>query len=236
MKPDVLIIGDSHAKALQNGCEALGLNVMHAGFSGRNWHEGNITHDPETGLWMRRAWAQKKFAEMREQLGTDTLARPGVPVLFSVGFHLGRLVPPFGWNGHVALPDGPARSKDRLSVSRGFVEDYVDAYRAKHFKLIREFAQSADLTVIAPPHSFERENYAAFREVVSERIRACGADLFDSKDNFAGQSGVLPESLLEPDGIHGNTDYGIRVIEALLDRGLLKVKRLQRRKALSAGE
>lgn len=221
MKPDVLIIGDSHAKALQQGCERIGIRTMHAGFSGRNWHEGNIGYHKKTGLWMRRAWAQKKFSDMREQLGVDTLAEPGVPILFSIGFHLGRLVPPFGWNGHTVLSENAAATEDRMIVSKAFLEDYIEAYRSAHFKLIRQFARRTALTVVAPPHSFDRENYAAFRDVISDRIRACGATLYDPKDDLTDDTGLLPDTLLEADGIHGNADYGRRIIEVLLDKGLL---------------
>ena len=224
MKPDVLIIGDSHSDALKQGCDALGISSIHMTFSGRNWHEGVIIPHRKHGIWIKgRRWAQNKFSELKETLGVDNLANSGLPVLGSFGFHLGRMVPPFGWNDHVVFAEMPAEPGPELCVSQGFVEDYVAHYRSPHFSLVRRFARGSDLLIVAPPPAFDRLNFAAFRREVARRIVENGAQLYDPEEDFLDAEGRMPADLLEADAVHGNAAYGRKVVEILVDRELLNL-------------
>lgn len=224
MKPDVLVIGDSHAAPLAWGCEALGLKVEHISFSGRNWHEGNIFPHPEHGIWvMKRRWAQKIFTDLKETLGVDNLAQSGMPVLGSFGYHMGRLVPPFGWHDHVSPAPGEEMPQSALHASSGFVTDYVHAFRNQHFRLAREFAKGSKLALIAPPPAFDRPNYEAFRSEITRRLKGEGAKVYDPKEDFLDpKTGLMQAELLAGDNVHGNEEYGRQLVAKLIERGYLE--------------
>ncbi|MGV6812698.1 MAG: hypothetical protein ACWA47_10655 [Brevirhabdus sp.] len=221
MKPDVLVIGDSHAAPLAWGCEALGLKVEHISFSGRNWHEGNIIPHDDHGIWVKkRRWAQKIFTDLMEQLGVSNLANTGMPVLGSFGYHMGRLVPPFGWNDHVSPAEDEPFPENHLHASSAFVSDYVHLYRNPHFRLARNFARGSRLALIAPPPAFSRPNYKAFRLEITRRLMAEGAAVYDPEEDFIDpETGVMRPELLAGDNIHGNEEYGRQLVSKLIERG-----------------
>lgn len=221
MKPDVLVIGDSHAGPLALGCQSLGLEVEHISFSGRNWHEGNIIPHKEHGIWVKkRRWAQKIFLDLKERLGVSNLSQSGLPVLGSFGFHMGRLVPPFGWNGHVSPTPQETMPDNTLHASSGFLRDYIDFYRSPHFRLARDFAAGSKLALIAPPHAFERDNYAAFRHEITRRLSGVGARVYDPNEDFLDpKTGLMRADLMAGDNVHGNEEYGRQLIAKLIERG-----------------
>lgn len=221
MKPEVLVIGDSHAAPLAWGCEAMGLNVAHISFSGRNWHEGNIIPHKDHGIWVKkRQWAQNIFLGLMDTLGVRNLSQTGLPVLGSFGFHMGRLVPAFGWNEHVSPGHGEAMPAESLHASLGFVADYVDAFRAPHFRLARDFARGSKLALVAPPPAFNRPNYAVFRAEITRRLEKEGARVYDPELDFLDpDTGVMRSEFLAGDNVHGNEDYGRELVQKLISRG-----------------
>ena len=222
MKPDLLIIGDSHSAALRAGCDQLRIACLMASFSGAVWHDGHITYHDELGITSSRKWASSLLDDIRTKLGARHLARAGVPVLFSVGFHLGRLVPGFGWNGHRVFRSGAEVPGDRMAVSSGLLRDYISEFRSSHFELIEGFARDTAVTVVAPP-PLNRENYAAFSDAIVEEMERRKLRVFDPRGHFADESGALPEELLEADQVHGNAEYGRLVMKKLIEESFLQM-------------
>ena len=222
MKPDLLIIGDSHSAALRAGCEQLRISCLTAGFSGGSWHKGQISHDDELGITFDRKWGRKRLDGIRAELGTKHLARADIPVLFSAGFHLGRLVPAFGWNGHKVFRSDLEMPEDRMAVSAGFMREYLCAFRSAQIDIIEAFARDTSVTVVAPPPS-DRENFLEFGEGIVEEMEGRGLRVYDPRQDFADENGRLPEDLLEADQAHGNARYGQLVVERLIELGLLRL-------------
>ena len=218
--PDLLILGDSHSTALAEGCAAHGIRAEVLGFSGNLWHAGHVALHRTQGLRVRGAAMQARLMAMRDRLGGGPILRPDLPVLASVGFHLGRLVPPFGFHGHVAGAGEFEAGEDRLFASSALVAAYVAAFRAPHVRMLARMARLAPLAAVAPPPFYTAPNYPAIYEEVVRAIRAAGVALYDPRDDWGGEAPLDP-AWLAPDGVHGNAAYGASVIGHMIDRGLI---------------
>jgi hypothetical protein len=219
--PDLMVLGDSHGAALLAGARLLGLSADGLTFSGAAWHEGRFTYG-RSGFEPRNAPAvRQQMAALRERMGVANPFESSRPVLTTMGFHLGRLVPPFGWHGHRVASAGEAADADAPGVSAAFLEAYVRHYRDAHIRLAKRIAARAPLVVVAPPPAFDRPNYAAFRETVTRMMRAEKLTVYDPAEDLAGTDGLLDPRHLEEDGIHGTAEYGAAVVTILVKRGLL---------------
>ena len=221
MTPDVLIIGDSHSVALSAGCEQLEISCLTASFSGAIWHDGHISYHDELGIAFSRKWGRKLLDEIRAEIGVEHLAKAGVPVMFSAGFHLGRVVPAFGWSGHKAFRNDVEMPDDRMAVSAGFMREYLCEFRTAQFDLIEGFARHTPVVVVAPPPT-DRENFPEFSEATIELMKERGLRVYDPRADFADENGRLPDDLLEADQTHGNARYGQLVVERIIQLGYLK--------------
>lgn len=219
MKPELLILGDSHAIALKGGAEILGIRVEALHFSGSQWHDGNFAYG-ENGFEPRGVRAGlAQLQELRDKLGVQDVFACGVPVISTMGFHLGRLVPPFGWAGHHVAADPTGAG---LVASTALAEDYVAHYRARHIRVARRLGRAAArLVMVAPPPAFERPNYGAFRAIVMRQMAAAGLTVYDPAPDLLPEGGILPDAMLMPDGVHATAECGAKVLAAMRDRGLL---------------
>jgi hypothetical protein len=220
-EPDLLILGDSHSVALKAGCDALGLRAEMLSFSGNIWHQGLVSLHRNRGIFVRNRAFQQRVAELAGRLGRGNVLSAEVPVLASFGFHLGRIVPPFGYNGHRTDAEGFLADETSQFASRALAEAYVRHFRRGHVRMLRRLSDMVPTIAVAPPDIFGAANYPLFVTIVKEMIREAGVALFDPcAELFPGQAG-LPERFLTEDGVHGNAAYGQRVIGLLLDRGLI---------------
>lgn len=220
-EPDLLILGDSHSVALKAGCDALGLRAEMLSFSGNIWHQGLVSLHRNRGVFVRNRAFQQRVAELAARLGRGNVLSAEVPVLASFGFHLGRIVPPFGFNGHRIDAAGFLADGTSQFASRALAEAYVRHFRQGHVRMLRRLSDVVPTIAVAPPDIFGAVNYPLFVAIVKEMIRDAGVALFDPcEELFPGQGG-LPAEFLTEDGVHGNADYGARVIGLLLDRGLI---------------
>jgi hypothetical protein len=219
--PDVLIVGDSHTAALKAGCDTHGLRSEVVGFSGNLWHAGHIVLHRTHGLWVRGAAMQARLKEVQDSLGGGSLLRPDLPVLASVGFHLGRLVPAFGFRNHASTRQGFEAAEGRLFASSALIADYAEHFRRPHMRLLLRMARQAPVTAVAPPHFYAAENYPAFYDYLCRAIRGTGLPFYDPRDDWPGE-GPLGAEYLAADGVHGNDAYGAKVIGHMLNRGLLR--------------
>lgn len=223
-EPEVYFIGDSHCAALLAGAKLLGLRAEGASWSGSTWHDGRFALN-ENGIVPRKLpQAERIMEDLRSRLGRERVVPPGLPVVSTLGFHLGRLVPPYGWNGHEALPRAEGYPETAEITSRAFLRDYIRHHRNRHFRIARRWARQENLILVAPPPAFERPSYRAFREELRGWYRGEGLTVFDPAPEFAAEEGALvPPALLEEDGIHGTPEYGARILRAMLREGVLNL-------------
>ena len=220
-EPDLLILGDSHSVALKAGCDALGLRAEMLSFSGNIWHQGLVSLHRNRGVFVRNRAFQQRVVELAARLGRGNVLSAEVPVLASFGFHLGRIVPPFGYNGNRTDAAGFLADETCLFASRALAEAYVRHFRQGHVRMLRRLSDMVPTVAVAPPDIFGAVNYPLFVTIVKEMIRDAGVTLFDPcAELFPGQAG-LPEGLLAEDGVHGNAAYGERAVGLLLERGLI---------------
>ncbi|WP_158967171.1 hypothetical protein [Chachezhania sediminis] len=221
MAIDLIIVGDSHGRALSEGARRLGLNVREVTFSGNYWHNGRFQYRRYGFRVVRVGQAQQQLADLQQELGVADIMTAGLPVLTTMGFHLGRLVPPIGWYGHSSNPDDLETDPGARFLSADFLCDYVDFYRAKHLQCASRMSRAGKLIVVAPPVLFERPNYAIVRDHIKQRLIEAGVELYEPMENLPCIDGVLAPELVAPDGTHGNGDYGRLVVEGMQTQGLL---------------
>lgn len=219
--PDLLILGDSHTAALKAGCDAHGLKADVLGFSGNFWHAGHIFLNRALDLRVRGAAMQARIKAVEESLGGGSVLRPDLPVLASVGFHLGRLVPPFGFGNFATEQAGFDAAEDRLFASSALVSDYALHFRGGHLRFLRRLSRLVPLTVVAPPHFYTGQNYAAFYGFLADAIRGTGVRFCDPREAWGGHGAPLGPEFLSADGVHGNEAYGARIVGHMVEEGLI---------------
>ena len=218
---DLLIIGDSHSAAIKAGCDAVGLRNEMLLLSGNIWHERLVSLHPEHGIWVRgKAW-QQRILDIRARIGGRSLLSPELPVIASIGFHLGRIVPPFGFRGHVTGAAEFDADPDSLFASRAVVEAYARHWRLAHVRLLRRMSRLAPLVAVMPPNVYPLPNYPAFLDVMAAMIRAAGVTLYDPREDIGTRGKLLSRSYLGEDGVHGNARYGRELVEAMARRGMI---------------
>ncbi|MCA0045124.1 hypothetical protein [Celeribacter litoreus] len=220
---DFLILGDSHTLALMNGAEKLGYRVATIQFSGAGWHDKRFVIG-NNGFEIRAVPAAKKRLDaLRAELGVKDVFASGLPVLSTVGFHLGRLTAPIGWNKHRVFQEDLVYEDDQNFMSKSMLRDIVVDGRARHFRLARRLIrQKVPLTIVAPPRVARATNADMSRNIVIEHYRELGVSAYDpQQDIFDKSTGLCPPSYILADGHHGSTAYGAKVIEKLIKRKLL---------------
>ena len=220
--PDAIIIGDSHSNTLVAGCAANWLRVEMLRLSGNFWHSGSVFFHGRHGVWTRGlATAQAEILELRERLGGLSLISPEVPVIAAMGFHLGRIVPPFGVNGHVTDAATFAADPTAAYASAAMVDAMAMHFRGPHIQMAQRMSRHGNMVLVVPPRLFPGSNYDRFTAAIAARMTAAGVRLFDpSREMFGSEQGLPPE-LAAPDGVHGNDSYGVRAIKLMLDQGLI---------------
>ena len=222
MLPDLLIIGDSHTTALVAGCEAHNLKAETLRFSGNFWHSGHVQFHPQHGVWVRRSKAmQQQVLDVRERLGGRSLVSRDIPILGSMAFNLGRIVPPFGFNRHVTEAGSFLDDPESSYASQALVNAYVEAARRQQILMVRRIARLASLILVVPPKLRVRSNYTTFSNAIAGRLASSGVRLFDPSPTLCRPDEALQAEYLAPDGLHGNREYGSAVIGLLLSEGLI---------------
>jgi hypothetical protein len=220
--PDLLVIGDSHSNALVEGCVAHGLRVEMLRFSGNLWHAGRIVLHEEHGLWVTGSRGlQRQVLELRGRLGGRSVLSPDVPVMATLGFHLGRLVPPFGLHGHTTDVSHFESNPEALYASHALLDAYLGAHRGALIRLARQMSRQTRAVFVAPPHFAERPNYRSFLTGLVRRMRALRLNVHNPNETLAPTGSVVRSDYLTGDGNHGNGAYGTAVIAEMLEKGLI---------------
>lgn len=221
MRPDLLIVGDSHSAALHEAALARGMTSEMLYISGNFWHENQMRPHRTQGVSAPyRRGLNRKIAEFNGRVGGSAFARD-VPVLASIGYHLGRLVPLFSRHGHTPDAAHMAGNDALLFVSDDFLLSYVLHHRDNLFRLLRFGGQHATMTVIAPPLIQTDPVALHVARRITAVLRKHGLTVFDPRDEEDWADRPLPDDLRAPDGVHGNAAYGAEVLRRLSERGLL---------------
>lgn len=232
--PRAILVGDSHVLALQQGCEALGIPVAMLKSGGIHWNAGKIrVFAPRRRRTPVMPKLESAVRALERQLSVTDVFDSGLPVIASVGFHVGHLARGFGGAGHVAGRPPAGLSVEEtdgcLFASQAVLEAFVNARRARHFKLLSHIAGKCRLTVVLPPRAPKNEGKIRFRHniealtsCIAGRLTRMGLEVYDPNAEFAGDGAPLPWSLVNEDGFHGTPEYGLRVVERLVARGALE--------------
>lgn len=221
MSIDLIVLSDSHGRAISEGAKAFGLNTRELSFSGNGWHTGRFRCGKNGFFPVANKQRRRVMTELQDELGEKNVMKAGIPVVSTIGFNLGRLVPPFGYRGHRALHDDVIDDEELLFVSDDFIEDYITAFRAKHFATARKMSKAGNLIIIPPPIFLERANFRVFREKIKNRLRTVGATVFDPMDELADSNGLLSEVFDAGDQEHANGAYGQEVVKCLQNNDLI---------------
>ena len=224
MKPEFIIIGDSHTKALKDGFDALGIQTEIMQHSGDTYHRNMIRMNYHGKFFSKKKYIMRQFSAMAEKLGMDSLADGTIPVVASIGYHLGRLIPPLWWNDHVLYNDGAKMKPGQMVMSQDFLETYIGQSRVGHFRLIKRMSRHADLTIIAPPPFDDRYAMRAATKYISGRIKSLNVNVYDARQDLCQNGKPFLAKLIHTDGVHGNKKYGKLVVESLLNQGLIQRK------------
>lgn len=222
MQPDLVIVGDSHTAALHEGAVAGGFRSELLYISGNHWHENRMLRHQTQGLSAPyRPGLNRTIAAFAKKVGGSVFPAD-IPVLASIGYHLGRLSPMLKRTGHSPDADEVAQDESLLFLSEAFVTSYIFAHRDSLFRVLRYARQKADLIVVAPPIIRADPISLHLAARITSILRANGIQVFDPREeaDWAGQP--LPEHFRAPDMVHGNAAYGAEVLARIFDRGLIR--------------
>ena len=224
-KGAVVVIGDSHSRTLADGCAALGLETHAFSISGQAWFQGKIHPSKEHGIMGTPGPPRKKMRALLDEMGVTNIFDKDLPFLCSFGFNLGRVNSAISVHGHKAFSDmDPKVEGDDISISTAFLRTYLEHHSGRNFRVAKNIAKNAPLVMVVPPRTGDTHNRRTIIDFVSTRYRQFGIDVVDPGDKMVTKStGVLPKKYLNPDQIHGNEDYGKKVVGDLIKDGVLVV-------------
>lgn len=220
MGAEVLIIGDNHTDCLAWGCERLGVGFHHIRSSSGAWYEGKYGFEDGRGLTAQPGPPRKKLNAIRVALGYENIFDAGLPVVASFGFNLGMLMSGISAAGHRVMAAGKGTGP---VMSRAFSQKYVEANNGANFAILEQMAAVAPVTMVVPPRADRDPNRLQFVEMISDRMMALGAGVFDPSVMITQDAAKpLDRSWLREDGTYGTADYGVRAIKALLDHAVIE--------------
>lgn len=232
MPAKVLIIGDSHTIALHDGCDALGIGYHKVYGTGGAWFEGRYKFMQKRGLVSKPGPNRKKLLQLADEMGHSNIFDAGLPVIASFGFNFGKLLGALEtWRHSIPDQKGCYDNDAEAVMSRGFAEEYVEALCGKNFRIIKNIARIADVTMVVPPRADASHNRVQLTDIITQRMTDVGAKVFDPGRVFTkSRKKALPAKYLSEDQIHGTSDYGQKIVEQLVELGALGSK-LKLRKA-----
>ena len=215
-KPDYIILGDSHSIALNNGAKLEDLSVETINYSGALWHKGILSFGPR-GFECRGApSAMRKINSIREKYKINTLTDLDVPIVSTMGYHLGLLLGPLSWNGHqIHNAQTTDVNEGTRVISTAFFNDYLSHFRARHFTVAKRLSNRTRFIIVPPPISQETLNSRYVRDMITDKYKSMGITVYDPMDDLAGSDGLLPKKLLLPDNIHATAEYGQLVMSKI---------------------
>lgn len=223
MQAEVLIIGDSHTDTLAWGCQRLGIGYHHVRSSGGAWFEGKYGFHAKRGLIAQPGPPRKKLAAVKDAMGVKNIFDAGLPVIASFGFNLGMMMSAVKvHNQEIIGTDGTIENPAKTVLSQGFAEAYVEAKCGKNISIVKNIAKIAELTMVVPPRADVNPNRFRFVDIISDRMMAAGASIFDPSMMITNdQVKPLDPSWIRQDGVHARPEYGERAIKVLIEHQVI---------------
>jgi hypothetical protein len=217
-----VIVGDSHTAALHEAAVAAGLQSELLYISGNHWHENKMLRHQTQGLAAPyRPGLNRTIAAFAKKLGGSVFPAE-IPVLASIGYHLGRLSPILKRTGHSPDAEEVAQDDSLLFLSDAFLTSYIFAHRDALFRVLRFARQKSDMIVVAPPIIRTDPVSLHLAARITSILRANGIQVFDPREEEDWAGKPLPEHLRAADMVHGNMAYGAEVLSRILNRGLIR--------------
>lgn len=226
IKPDVLFLGDSHVIALDKGARELGIQTESVQYSGNMLNLYGIGYRKRTIFVPTAKKGNKKVIEVQEKYDVADILDLGVPVITNLGFHLGRFISPFDWKHHKTYrAHNYGRYENEIVISNSFLTDYIINYRRQLLSFVKLMSERCDVLLVPPPKVKHVANYDLARQIIIDLMEKNNIPIFDPAHLIADESGYTPKELLESDGAHGTTEYGVLVMKELQQRGFIPQSR-----------
>ncbi len=226
---DLLIIGDSHARAIANGAAALGLDVASYANSAGAWRDGAVKLSKVGSFASPRPRARMNIKSFEDAAGGKAPLFSGAPVIASLVFDVPQFVSDFRWHklGSYLTEDHGAKH-ERLMSSR-FTRAYLREQRREMLEGLKVIATKAPLLIVVPPVFRTWPLQRALKAELSQLVKDAGLALYDPNEHFADDKGLIPDSYKHEDGQHGNPAFGEAVLSDILKKGLLPISEQRRR-------
>ncbi|SOC06488.1 hypothetical protein [Rhodobacter maris] len=222
MTPEVLLIGDSHTIALEDGAKALGIATEAFRIGGAGWHEGKFAWGSDGIVPRASPMGRNAIEAIRARHGVTNILHLGVPVLTTVGFHLGSLTRGLRWNNHVVLGSDGVAPEQGILVTESFLTRYIQSLRTQHLRVLRRMAREAQVIVVPPPPLGLDLNGRSARAIVISLMQKAGLTIFDPMQELLSGETDLPDRFFDAeDPNHANAAFGKLVMETLRARGLI---------------
>lgn len=221
-----LLLGDSHAGPIGRAARKAGIPFQGGPIgAGREFTDSFFTardHRGGADIAFRADEAEEHYRRFLTELGVDSLAGLGIP-----------LVATFGFCAHfVALRENWDLYRDRSGAVRpdflaGALFGAVVRAAVRDALAFYAHAVGLGLRVLAvmPPQRVPGQSDPAVFMAAQERIRLAvtelGVEVVDLRRRTTGPDGLQRPELCEADDeIHGNLAFGRIILAELLDRGL----------------
>lgn len=215
----LIVVGDSHARALALGATAFGYDCISFATSAAAWRDGVMRLQADGSLSSKRFRASQKIESFAKAVGSATPLTSGTPVVASIGYHSSQFLTEMRMN-KLGLSHVPSRSAETL-LSPAFLAAWLEDARAEALDGLASIAASAPLVVVTPPQFEDNPLLQALNDALSQLIRDRGLPLYDPNTDLADKSGTLPAKFAHEDGKHGNESFGIEILKTLARQKLI---------------
>ena len=115
----LIVVGDSHARALALGAKAFGYDCISFATSAAAWRDGVMRLQADGSLSSKRFRARQKIESLAKAVGSATPPTSGTPVVASIGYHSSQFLTEMRLNklGLSHVPSRSAETSSRLPFS-----------------------------------------------------------------------------------------------------------------------
>lgn len=215
----LIVVGDSHARALALGATALGYDCISFATSAAAWRDGVMRLQADGTLTTERFRARQKIESFAAEVGSESPLTSGTPVVASIGYHASQFLTEMRLN-KLGLTSVPSKSAESL-LSPAFLAAWLEDARGVALDGLATIAAQSPLAVVTPPAFEQNPLLTALNDALSQLIRARGLPLYDPNTELADKTGALPAKFAHEDGKHGNEAFGEAVLKTLARQKLI---------------
>ncbi|WP_438991944.1 hypothetical protein [Lentibacter sp.] len=215
----VIVVGDSHARALALGATALGYECLSFATSAAAWRDGVMRLAADGTLTSERFRARQKIESFQQEAAHPNPLLSGTPVIASIGYHSSQFLTEMRMK-KLGLSHVPSKSAE-TQLSPAFLAAWLAEARAEALDGLATIAAQAPLVVVTPPQFEAKPLLTALNDALSQLIRARGLPLYDPNSDMADNTGALPATFAHEDGKHGSESFGVEVLKNLARQTLI---------------